>query len=300
MPGWKDFAVMKMKEWVFAMLGLVLLGSGFATNMSTLELKNEIMACRVNAVVSLVNYGENSTNISSDGIAEKLQDDLITLGAFAANGDRLGFNEYVRGTLKEDLRDAVLYLKDVRKELVSRNHSGKPPAIEYFNQVVGERSACIQAAALAFAQGDLANIEARVEKMDKVIENLRNKGVNTNAMEEIAAQAHANLDAYTNAVASGSGENVIDTLNGIREQHLHLWARFHMEKLKAILASVQDEAIAKGYQGDVDSINALLTDVESKTAPGRPYDPGEVEQVKGWLVQATQELRDLIKNVRGA
>ncbi len=199
------------------------------------------------------------------------------------------------------MKDAVIYLKDVRRELVrgKKDNTTDPNAVlDYFNEVKRERAECIQGVALAFAQEQQDEMNGRVKDMNKTIGKLKNKSVNTSEMEEVYEEAQENAEEMNEAIESGNGSEVIDTFKAIREEHLHIWARFHVAKLSAILDAVDEEAIAAGYESDVNGINALLAEVEGKVEPGTPYESGKFEEVKGSLKEAHQKLKDLIRKLR--
>lgn len=299
-----------MKGAIFAFFGLMLLAGVFAddgnetvanlTKPDVLGLKYDIMKCRINAVISLVQYGENTTNVSDEGLAEKLAADLATLKAYADAKDRSGFNSFVISTLKDDVRGAVFYLKDVKREVAKAGrNAAAQEGRDYFAQVKDERAACIQDVALAFAQENKGEIDEHIAAMNDTIAKLKNKSVDTSELESIRDEAEQNGDKLKGAIDRGNGSDVVDTVREIREQHLHIWARFHIAKLEAIVGAVDEEAAAKGYTAELDSINALLNDASGKVAVGTRYEPGAFEQVKNDLKDAYAKLRDLLKKLRG-
>lgn len=285
----------------FASLLLLFAGAFADSNVSrpdVLGLKYDLMGCRVDAVITLVEYGMDNTNVSGgDEIITVLEGDMETLGEYADAGDRLGFNSFVIGTLREDLRNATIYLKDAKKELFKGG--GAQEAHDYFVSVVQDRAECIQGVALDFAQGEEIEIEKRLEAMNQTIGKLRNKSVDTSEMEDIYAQGMENFQELQDAIDTGNASTIYDTVQQIRGEHLHIWARFHIAKVRAILDTVDEEAIAKGYGDDVDEINGLLDHAAGLAAEGRPYNPGEFDHVKDDLKDAHELTRELIKNLRG-
>lgn len=293
----------------FALFGMMLFSMAFAENETNatkpdvLGLKYGMIECRVNAVISLVDYGEELNVSGGENISDTLSSDLETLKTYADSGNRKEFNTFVSKDLRSDLRDAVFYLKDVRREVMRAERGGtgnKTPVQEYFVQVKQERAECIQSVALAFAQEQVGEFEERLANMNKTIGALKNKSVDTSELEEIEAEAEENLNRMKEAVEGGNVTDIVATAKEIREQHLHIWARFHIAKLQAVLDAVDDEAIAKGYAADVEAIRVLLSDAERSVQPGVPYNAGEFEQVKKDLKGAHAKLRELIKKTRGA
>ncbi len=299
-----------MKGWILAVFGLALLaGSVFAdettanaTKLHVLNLKYGLIECRVNAVISLVQYGENNTNTSSSGLADKLAGDLSTLKGYSDRGDRQGFNDFVKGELRNDLRDATLYLKGVRKEIVKggKNRSSASDGQNYFVQVRQDRAKCLKSVALDFAKKQVNEVKTRVNGMKNTTAKLKAKGVDTSEMDKIMGEAEANLDELRDAEAKGNASTIQETVKGLREEHLHIWARFQIAKMKAIVDATDDEAISKGYQSDVTEISALLDDASSKVKIGRVYNPGDFEYVKSALKQAHEKMKNLLKKMRGA
>lgn len=296
---------MKLNAWMFALIGVLLLAGGFAqganatgTTSGVLGLKYGLMACRMDAVVSLIDYAENNTNLTSNGLGQTISSDLVSLKAFADSGDRAGFNSFVIGNLKNDLKDAVLFLKDARREI--RKGAKGASGDNYFVGTVKSRADCLQQAALSFAQGQQDEMGARVANMNATIARLKNKSIDTSKMEIVEQQAEANLAKLNAAIAAGNATDLTEAVKAIREEHLHIWARFEIAKAEAITGAITTEAASKGKGSTIEEVNALLSDASSKVAEGRPYDPGEFEKVKSDLQQANEKLRNLLKDLRGA
>lgn len=297
-------------KWMIAFASLLLLFAGAfaeenatnATKPDVLGLKYGLMECRVNAVINLTEYGQENTNVGGgDEIASTLSGDLSTLKTYADSKDRKGFNDFVKSALKNDMRDAVLYLKDVKRGLVrgGRNATGGNEISNYFTNVVKQRAGCLQGVALEFAKKQVDEIEGRVNDMNNTIGRLKNKSVNTTKMERVEEEAEENLDELKDAVEGGNATDIQEKVKEIREEHLHIWARFQIEKLEAILDTLDEDAISKGYSSDVDAITALLDGAERRVQVGSAYEPGEFEQVKSDLRDAHQKLRGLIMKLRG-
>lgn len=300
-----------MNRWTFAFFGLILLAGAFAQNGTgngtrpdTLGLKYDLMECRVNAVITLVEYGEDATGLDSGDLVDELNSDLDTLKGYADSGDRPGFNVFMWSDLRDDLYDAVMYLKDVKRELVGGGHDnetgpseGKDEWTDMHQQVMQERAECIQSAALDFARGQENEFEERLRNMEQTVEKLKNKSVDTSEMEDILDEAYENLDELSDAIDTGNESTIFDTVRSIREEHLHIWARFHIAKVNAILDAIEDEADAEGYGDEVDEIRELMDSIEPLVEPGRPYNPGEFGTVQGTLWQAHERLRELIRDL---
>ncbi len=293
----------------FASLLLLFAGAFADSNMSrpdVLGLKYDLMGCRVDAVIALVEYGMDNTNVSGgDEIIAGLEGDMESLGEYADKGDRQGFNEFMQDELREDLKNAVIYLKDVKRELISGNqgggnHSGGPNEgmnewVELHQSVMQERAECIQSTALDFARGQENEFEERLRNMNETMENLRNKGVDVSEMEDIMDEAYENLEELSDAIDTGNVSTIHETVKQLREKHLHIWARFHIAKVDAILDAIEQQADEAGYSSEVSEIRALMDGIEPLVQPGNPYDPGEFEEVKTALREAHQKLRDLIR-----
>ncbi len=294
----------------FASLLLLFAGAfadGNATNATkpdVLGLKYGLIECRINSLISLVEYGQENANVSGgDEIASTLSGDLTTLKAYADSKDRKGFNDFMKDALRNDMRNAVLYLKDVKRGSMRGNRGNNSNASstkDYFDLVVKERAECLQGVALEFAKKQVDEIEGRVNDMNKTIGALRNKSVNTTKMEMVEKEAEENLDELKDAVEGGNVSEIQEKVKELREEHLHIWARFQIEKLEAILDTVDEDAISKGYSSDVDAITALIDGAESKVQVGSAYEPSEFEQVKSDLRNAHMKLRNLIMKLRGA
>ncbi len=291
-----------MRNWMFALFGLLLLSGAFAAGADangTLGLKYGMMECEAAAVTGLVDYGQQSANVSGgSGLTGRINNDMATLKGYADTGDRQGFNTFVNGPLRLDMRDATLYLKDVRKEIVKERKGNETR--DYFAEVRTTRAGCLQSTALGFARGQLDDIEKRVGNMNATVASLSGKGVDTAKLASIENEAEANMKEFQDAVAGGNASTLQDTARAIREEHLHIWARFEIEKAREILGAVQSGARAKGYGADVSSINTLLNDASGYVRAGNAYDPGEFDRVKADLVQVQAQLKELIKKTGDA
>lgn len=287
-----------MKKLICIMFGLMLLSISFAEENATniLNLRYNLIACTVNSALSLIDYGKSTTNVSSNGLEDNLETGLSTLKTYANKGDKQGFAEFLRGTLKENLKNATTYLRSLRAQWIQ---SGKAiETREYFNTVKSTRVACVHNAKSVLMNAQIERIHSRIDKLKNITDRLSNKSVDTSGMKEILGEAQTNLDRMKEAAETENATIISKTIEELRGQHLHIWARFHAEKISAILKSVEHSAIENGYQGDVDSIKSRLDDIAEATQVGVKYTPDVFEQVKNDLKESANLLRELIKKLK--
>ena len=288
--------MVKFNFFAFGLLALFSLVA--ATDYGALNLKYDILSCRVDAVSTLVDFGENSTNLSANFTNYHLERDLSILAGYVANSNRKEFNNFVKSNLSDDLKTALDYLKEVKKELVKGKESPEKNGWkEYFANAREERNNCIQEVALSFAKSERESMGNRTDTMEREIEGLKARGINASKLELEKSRADENLAEIDSEIQKG-GAGVEERIDALRSAHLQIWARFHIEKLRAVLDYVYIDAAEMGYGQMIEEILPLLDDADYKAELGRPYDSAEFEEVKQDLRDASAKLMELLAKMR--
>ncbi|MBU0586327.1 hypothetical protein KJ780_02345, partial [Candidatus Micrarchaeota archaeon] len=223
-------------KWIIMIFALGLLAMPFAASESSdvVQLKYSVVECRMAALFSMIDYGEENTNLTTES-GDFLKDDLITLQSYVDIGDNDGFSEFLSDTVNGHTLEAVEFLKGVRKEIVKGDHEIKPNVEEYSIEIIENRSICTQNAVRVFAINRLNGMGEEILLMNLSMQRLVNKSVDLDKMQEALLEADSNLQNLKDFVAQNNNTNLYEKVKEIRGNHLQIWARFQTERLMGIL-----------------------------------------------------------------
>jgi len=288
---------------MFAIFAFSMLTMAQGTDDNAKEAKNDWMVakgnqleCRATFYTSLLSDAkEFGSNVSIDEVIATINGHVTELKAAAANGDRKGFVDLM-ASLSQDSKDTVMKYTEIKKE-IRKNKELHTKLRESFVEKKQEMSTCLRENALQLGKAQADYITDWRAKQLERIKKLQDRGVDTSSMSEVLSEADEKASELNDAVSTGDGDKVIEKEKEIRQQHLHIWARYNIAQISAVLARMTEPAKAAGLEADVNSINALLTDASAKVKEGIPYEDGEFQKVVSDLKDAAKKLRELYKKL---
>ena len=257
------------------------------------------LECRLNLVKA---QADNSAKyLSSAGLSEKkdkLDADFATLKGYADNGQSKEFNSFVTTTLKQDNKDIQDSVKDARKNLKNITKENRNSLKDAWKSSIDAFNACNSNAKKSIAGARLAFMNAQISDWNKVIDEMKAKGLDTSALEAVVADA-SQLTALLNEASNAETDDEFKSkADEARNLHLHLWARFHIAKVKAYLAKVEPKAVQAEMNDKVTEIKNLLNEASQLAQTGKKYGDGEFDKTWSDIRQASEKLKDLSKSLK--
>ncbi|MEW6528322.1 MAG: hypothetical protein AB1391_00385 [Candidatus Micrarchaeota archaeon] len=274
---------------------------------NTMELRSRIIECRTTTVTSILDYanqnnltgGISDTNSIMNAVS-RLTADTTSLKTVASAKNKNEFKNTIMST-RSGLTHATQTIRAIARP--TRNSiTGRIEENTNFKTFIGTakdtQTRCIRTVALNFSRAQIDEITSHLENMNNTIKVLRNKSVDTSKLDIMVKEAENAKNELSTAVGSENISDITRTIKTTREKHLHIWARFHITKIEAVVDSLSSEANSKGYSSMLGEIKSLLMDASGKIEVGRAYQSGEFEIVKNDIKQAQEKLKELIKKLR--
>ncbi|MBI5133585.1 MAG: hypothetical protein HZA83_02630, partial [Thaumarchaeota archaeon] len=271
---------------IFALFAL-LVGTVFAQGPSV-ELKKNVLEMQYNKIGCGADFRIDILELMKTKLADKVdaakidgmiaagKEDLAALKTAADAGDRQAYNTALK-ELGDDLKEVGTYYVEVVHGLSAED---KKQLRGEYKAIQDKRTACVRAASLDLGAAQRDYISAWVDKGQNITDRLRARGLEVSKLDEIVSAARERHAKIADAVATGNGTVVNEKVKELRGEHLHLWARFHVERMRAILDALKDRAAEKGLSAEFDEIVDLLNRANDKVQEGQPYNEGEFKEVK--------------------
>lgn len=280
---------------LFALIGLAFAqGPSEELKKNVLKMQYEKVACRVEFYNSALSTLADKVNGTADDEIETLNNDLANLKSAADSGDRSAYNSVLHA-LSNDMKENVRVYKELFHDL-----SG-PERKEFRNEFVAERknlAECIRKSSFSLGEAQSNYVRAWIKNGKNITDGLENKGLDVTNLTRILNEAEGKFKKLEGALTTGNGTEVEDTAKEIRAEHLHLWARFHIERLRLLLSAVYTTALEKNYSAEVEEITGLLNSANDKVKVGEQYTEGDLVQVRELLKSASEKLKALFKKIR--
>ena len=238
----------------------------------------EKSACRVDYYVNALQHvKDEGLNISVDDVLTSLNVHKGDLEAAADAADREAFNTAHRA-LKDDIR-GVEDIYHQLKQMLHGNESreARKELRDFLESEKNKRNECIANSSKNLGEAQSEYVRAWREDAKNLSAKLRNKSVDTHAMDNIIEEAERDGDVNAS-------------------EHLRFWARFHVARLEALLDAVDEKAVAAGLSSQVDEIKALLGEANGKIT--MPFEKEEFKDVKELIKEAHSKLKELVKDIR--
>lgn len=232
---------------------------------------------------------------------EKLDADAVKLKEFADAMNHKEFGKYFTTSLKDNLKNAVVAIKDAKRDFKNSNLTVEEKKTLRVNHkaAITAFADCVNKADKGWGEKRAGHLNAWINHWNNVISKMKEKGYDTTEMEAVVSDAQSKLLPALEAIKSATTKEARKTaMENAKNLHLHLWARFEIARIKSYLNSVDDDAIAKGYQSEVDAINAKLTEAANLAVSGKKYKDGEFETVWTAIRDAAKMLKDLNKKLK--
>ncbi len=256
--------------------------------------------CRVDLTKSQIDLlSAVDSNLSSYKAA--LDADIAKLKEFAEAMNHKEFDKYFTTTFKDDLKKAVDAIKDAKIDFRKSNLTmeEKTTLKQNHKTVIAAFANCTNKAEKDLADKRVDHLDKWIMRWEKVIAKMKGKGYDTTEMESVVSDAKTKLVPALQAIKDATTKEARKTaMQNARNLHLHLWARFEIARIKSYLNSVDDNAAAKGYQAEVDAINAKLDEAAKLAVSGKKYGPGEFEDTWKAIKDAAKMLKDLNKKLK--
>ncbi|MBI2079175.1 hypothetical protein HYT84_00290 [Candidatus Micrarchaeota archaeon] len=296
-----------MKNVLFALFAFSLLSglaiahevdneSNSADKVALLTKKHDQIACRIDFYKDILNMAEKSTNQSNADLTSKLDSQLSTLKEEAQGGDREGFNTAMKEIISTS-KDVVLSYNEIKTSIQGKSDVRKSLR-EHFLSAKQSMNNCLRLTHVDLAKTRVKNIRNWVDDAKKVRDRLRDRGIETSDMDDITSEAEERASELEESAKTEDADKVREKERETRQKHLHIWARFHLAKFQHLLDRLDDVAIEKGFQSDVDSVSSLIQKTESMVQEGVPYSAGEFETVHDNIKEISKQLRDLNKKIK--
>ncbi|MDO8554017.1 MAG: hypothetical protein Q7S22_04375 [Candidatus Micrarchaeota archaeon] len=263
------------------------------------EMQYEKVACRADFYTATLDSVQNSgLNVSVDQLKSLIDMHKEALKVAADNEDSRAFNDALK-LLQDDSKQLIITYANL-KNVIPRGVAGKEIKTKLkqdFNSNMDTRNSCIKDTSIVLGKVQLEYVKNWKESAETTVENLKAKGVDTSKMEEIISDLQLKIDTMDDVLATDDVNQIEIARKNIREEHLHIWARFQIARVDALLGAIESKATEKGLTVQVQEIRTLLSDADSKVTVGKAYDEGEFQQVQETLKQAVTKLRSLFKSV---
>ena len=211
------------------------------------------------------------------------------------------FNQYITKTFRDNLKNAAEAIRDVKRDVRKSNltREERISLRDIHKTAIAEFADCIDKADKDWAERRAEYLNSWFNRWNNIISKMKEKGYDTSDMEGVVADAQNKLVPIIEEIKNaGTKEARKTAMQNARDLHLHLWARFEIARISSYLKSIEDDAIAKGYQADVDAVKAKLEEASNFAVAGKKYKEGEFKTV--WIVikDTSKILKELNKKLK--
>ena len=233
----------------------------------------------------------------------RIQTDYDTLQSDANAGDRKAFDDVVKNSLKPDMVFFADQFKSVRQGLKKLNMTAdqsKKLGASY-KSLRGTRKTCETATKTVYfekvGQDMQTWIRTWMDNSDKVIGRMQNQGYDTRTLSTIVSQAQGNLGKLDTALSSGNADTIQQTMQDIRGEHLHVWARFHGNRLKLYAGRLHSKDVNGTYTTQISQAENRVDEALRLAEVGHKYDEAEFQTVVGDLKSAQDIISETAKSM---
>lgn len=285
-------------------LGLILMGIVFAAspvNSANEELVKQYAQnyiCRLDFYTTLLeDSNDYGLEIEVGEVVNVLNEDKVALEAVESVDE---WRTLIKDTIKEDGKQAVLLLKDIKKALKSSESDElREMAKEDFDSAKEDFANCNGNQNTNVAKGQLNVVTIWIQHTHKVAEELEAKGIDSSEMYEVIAQAQELEDKLQDAIDSGDPEIIKQTREEVNREHYLLFVRFHMAKVSAILDALESEAEDKGFTDELNEVKSLVElNYEQMEGLDENFQKEDIAGLRDNLAQIYEKMKELYKNIR--
>ena len=292
---------------VLLALSLFVIAQEDAADAKMKETKRNDFNSRVSHIMCRVDLTKKQIDLLSrvngslDSYKVVLDADVVKLKEFVSAMDHKGFGGYFTTIFKDDLKNAVVAVRDAKLDVRKANltREEKTTLKDSNKAAIAEFANCTNKAEKDWSDKRADHLNSWIDKWNKIITRMKGKGYDTTGMESVVSDAQTKLLPALQAIKDAATKEARKTaMENARNLHLHLWATFEIARIKSLLMYVDDGAIAKGYQVDVDAINVKLDEAAKLAISGKKYKEAEFETVWSAIRDAAKMLKDLNKKLK--
>ena len=250
--------------------------------------------CRINLVKKQIDL-LSGVDTSLSSYKSLLDTDYSKLQELASSFKVKEFSEYFTNTFKDNFMNAFKAIQAAKLNIRKSNLTmeEKISLRDNHKTAIAEFATCINQADKNLADKRAKYLDAWINRWNNVISKMKEKGFDTSEMEAVVAEAQDKLKPALESVRDSTKDTRKTVMENARALHLHLWAKFEIARVRSYLKSIENDAIAKGYQSEVDAIKAKLDQASNTAVKGKRYKEGEFESVWKLIKDATQMLKEL-------
>ncbi|MCX8195211.1 MAG: hypothetical protein N3G22_03865 [Candidatus Micrarchaeota archaeon] len=275
----------------------------------------EHLSCRLDATISIIEDTISAvpqTSASLSPVLEKLAEDRLKLESLSAGNNTTVLKEFISGTLRKDMAEAVRLLAQERSRFRNYNVSKEiQQQLKDSHQVsLQAMKGCEKEARANLGIARLSHYNAIIQSWQKSTDKLGEKGISTAGMQSVIDGAKANvIRPIENAIASNNTTTIMEALkiyclgdgcNGTAQsppQNYHGFAKINLERLQAILNAASTNS--------TNSTNSsLLSQAQAKLNTARTtleqvgtsqYSNAQGDLIWGSLKDAAKLLREYLR-----
>lgn len=275
-------------------------GPSAGLKINVLQMQYEKIACRADFYIATLDSAKNSElNIAVDEMIFSINTHKIALKFAADSGDRTAFEAALK-SLKADVQNIVKTYNGAKKSF-PRGSAGKKISEKLksdFQDNKQKRDSCIETASINLGKAQRDYVAGWKSNAEETVSKLKAKGIDTTKMESVLSEVDGIVSKMDDAINSDNKAEIEKTAKEIREEHLHIWARFQIARLDGLLSSMEPKATEKGLTSQVNEIKTLLNNAEAKVKVGQSYNENEFQDVHTNLKIAMNKLVNLFNAIK--
>ena len=308
-----------MKFFVLVVMSFLLLASfalADADDAGYLAIRADRISCTVNFHTSVISdIVEKIPQASGLGNwATKLQNDESQLKTLASGSDHKVFEDFIKDSLRGDLKQADAAVRESRKDFKEYNVSkeARQSLKDSFKSHQEIFRDCVRQNDLKVAEKRADYYQHVLDKHTEQIEKLSKRNSSTTEMSDLISQAQSTIvTPLKNAANSGDAAQAESALkqyclwNGCRNgTNFHFAARFEFARLTAMLSRISPMANSAGLLNDISAVQAQLDSAKSTLASiGTSDFTGTQQRDEVWIplksaVGAFKKLGQDLRNER--
>jgi hypothetical protein len=213
--------------------------------------------------------------------------------------NKTAFDSFVSTTLKDDFHDATSQLNDLKKDLRKYNatNTTKTELRNEFKTLQRDYSDCINNKDEAMAKVMLRYYQKTQDRWDAIIAKMQKRGISTEEINNLTDELHTLIQKLQDAIDSGNKTEMQKVVSDIRDEQLHLWARFQIYRLNGYINKISPVAKEYGKSGQMKDVEDKLDSIQKYTEKGYKYKEGDVDKVWSELQDASKELKDTSRDL---
>jgi len=168
--------------------------------------------------------------------------------------------------------------------------------LQQHQEAQNEYAECMKNATRSRVHAELASFDEWHGNGQATAAQMKQRGYDTSALEEILGEAEGVSEELESDVNStGSYEEMAEMRRNAWKKEFYLWTEFHAERFGILLDRMDVETNGK-YSAQTEQIRNQLASA-LQLSEGKSYGPGEAAQAKQMLNNAAQEMRGLLQEM---